>query len=85
MTPSADEVERSQAIAAAADLDEVANDPEGEGRTMRWILLHMIEEIARHLATRTSSARTWTALRAIRRGPFEDALPRAAAGATLPA
>lgn len=44
-----DEVEHSQAIAAAADLDEVVNDPRREGRTRRWILLHMIEEVARHL------------------------------------
>lgn len=44
-----DEVERSQAIATAAGLDEVAKDSRREGKTMRWILLHMIEEVARHL------------------------------------
>jgi hypothetical protein len=45
------EVERSRAITAAASLDDLAAD-DGDGRrhvTMRWILIHMIEEVARHL------------------------------------
>lgn len=42
-------VERSRAITAAASLDDRAVDDTGrEGLTLRWILLHMIEETARH-------------------------------------
>jgi uncharacterized damage-inducible protein DinB len=46
-----DEIERSRAIASRAELDEVARNPRVQDAdvTMRWILLHMIEEIARHL------------------------------------
>jgi uncharacterized damage-inducible protein DinB len=45
----ANAVEQSQAITAAASLDDVAVNPSGrDGLTMRWILLHMIEETARH-------------------------------------
>lgn len=44
-----DEVERSRAITESASLDDVAPHPEAEDVTMRWILLHMIEEVARHL------------------------------------
>lgn len=46
-----EEIVRSQAITAAAGLDDVArhSDPDAEGVTLRWILLHMIEEVARHL------------------------------------
>lgn len=43
------EVERSRAITAAAALDDPARHPgEAPGLTLRWILLHMIEETARH-------------------------------------
>lgn len=42
-------VARSRAITAAASLDDTAADDTGrEGLTLRWILLHMIEETARH-------------------------------------
>ena len=46
------EVERSRAITAAASLDDVARnaDPSRHpGLTLRWIVLHMIEETARHI------------------------------------
>ena len=46
------EVERSRAITAAASLDDEARnaDPSRHpGLTLRWILLHMIEETARHI------------------------------------
>jgi hypothetical protein len=43
------EVDRARVIAAAADMDDVAADPLARGLTMRWILVHMIEEYARHL------------------------------------
>lgn len=45
------EVERSRAIVAAASLDDVARGPEVDvpDLTLRWIILHMIEETARHL------------------------------------
>ncbi len=45
------ECERSQAILAAADLDEISKlDPpkDRERVSMRWIVVHMIEEYARH-------------------------------------
>jgi hypothetical protein len=43
------EVERSRAITAAASLEDAARHPgEAPGLTLRWILLHMIEETARH-------------------------------------
>ena len=37
-------------VAAAASLDEESKHPEGSrrGTTLRWILVHMIEETARH-------------------------------------
>jgi len=43
------ECARSNAAIAAADLDG-ETDPAGErpGRSVRWVLLHMIEETARH-------------------------------------
>ena len=41
------ECARSREIAAAASLDGVAHHPRGE-RSRRWILVHMIEETARH-------------------------------------
>jgi hypothetical protein len=45
-----DEVNRSRAITAAAALDDLARNPQPEdtGLTLRWILLHMIQETARH-------------------------------------
>lgn len=44
------EIERSRAITAAASLDDPARNPPGRAPdlTLRWILLHMIEETARH-------------------------------------
>jgi uncharacterized damage-inducible protein DinB len=45
------EVERSRAIVVAASLDDVARGPDVDipNLTLRWIILHMIEETARHL------------------------------------
>ena len=42
--------ERSRLAVAAADLDDrsVAVDREGAHRSLRWILVHLIEETARH-------------------------------------
>ena len=42
--------ERSNAIARAGSLDDVVKHPAREklGNTLRWILVHMIEETARH-------------------------------------
>src|SRR3954447_10144356 len=37
----------SNEIVAAASLDEVGRHPEYGGETLRWILLHMLEEVAR--------------------------------------
>jgi uncharacterized damage-inducible protein DinB len=42
------EVDRARAITAEASLDDVARRP-GKDVTLRWILVHMIEETARHL------------------------------------
>ncbi|NUP80663.1 MAG: DinB family protein [Nonomuraea sp.] len=42
-----DEIERARAISAAKPLDAVA-DRNGQDCTHRWILVHMIEEYARH-------------------------------------
>ena len=42
-----DEVERARAISAAKPLDAVG-DRKGQDCTHRWILVHMIEEYARH-------------------------------------
>jgi uncharacterized damage-inducible protein DinB len=43
------EVERSRALTKAADLDDPAKHPgNAPGLTLRWILVHMIEETARH-------------------------------------
>lgn len=44
------EVEQSRAITATASLDDKARQPPPHtpGLTLRWILLHMIEETARH-------------------------------------
>ena len=42
-------LERSRQITAAASLDDSARNPgRHAGLTLRWILLHMIEETARH-------------------------------------
>ena len=38
----------SNEIVAAHDLDAVATHPRFGGATLRWILLHMLEETARH-------------------------------------
>ncbi len=40
-------VEQARAVAAAADLDASARRP-GKERTLRWIMIHMVEETARH-------------------------------------
>jgi uncharacterized damage-inducible protein DinB len=46
----ADEVTASRAIAAAHELDAVSAIPtEGLVVTLRWVLVHMIDEYARHL------------------------------------
>lgn len=39
---------RSRAISAAASLDEAASHPRRGSVDLRWIVLHMIEETARH-------------------------------------
>jgi uncharacterized damage-inducible protein DinB len=45
-----DEVARARVIAAgAASFDDIAADPRAKGRSLRWIMIHMIEEYARHL------------------------------------
>ncbi|MFN8018282.1 MAG: DUF664 domain-containing protein [Acidimicrobiales bacterium] len=41
--------ERARTIAAAADLDDPAANDEGRPFVLRFILLHMLEETARHL------------------------------------
>ena len=33
----------------AASFDDIAADPRAKGRSLRWIMIHMIEEYARHL------------------------------------
>ena len=45
-----DACERSREVVAAAALDQLSMAPDGDGlrRDLRWILLHMIEETARH-------------------------------------
>ena len=44
------EVARSRAIvSAASSLDAVSVDARAKDRSLRWIMLHMIEEYARHL------------------------------------
>jgi uncharacterized Zn finger protein len=42
------EAERSREIAAAAELDTMSAHPDLQA-SMRWVLLHMLEELARHL------------------------------------
>jgi uncharacterized damage-inducible protein DinB len=39
---------RSRAIAAELDLDAVGRSQARRGTTLRWVMLHMIEETARH-------------------------------------
>ena len=41
----------SDAIVAAASLDDVGRHPDFDsaGATLRWMLLHMLEEVARHV------------------------------------
>lgn len=41
--------ERSRAITAAHQLDDLGADPERPPFTLRFVLLHLIEETARHL------------------------------------
>jgi hypothetical protein len=44
-----EQIERSRAIVAATpSLDETAKDPERADYTLRWMMVHMIEETARH-------------------------------------
>ena len=44
-----DECERSRAAVQGASPDDLAKEPgRHEGLTLRWIMLHMIEETARH-------------------------------------
>jgi uncharacterized damage-inducible protein DinB len=45
-----DEVARARVISAtAASFDDIAADPRAKSRSLRWIMIHMIEEYARHL------------------------------------
>jgi len=44
-----DECERARAIVAAASLGDTVTSPRGRTMSLRWILVHMIEETARHL------------------------------------
>jgi uncharacterized damage-inducible protein DinB len=43
-----DQVQESRRIVAAADLDARCALPGSEDRNLRWVLLHHIEEVARH-------------------------------------
>jgi uncharacterized damage-inducible protein DinB len=42
------EIDRSREIVAAASLDDLAKGKQVEPRSLRWIMVHMIEETARH-------------------------------------
>ena len=42
-----EQIARSRAIVAAASLDDVSKDKD-RPRSLRWIMMHMIEETARH-------------------------------------
>jgi uncharacterized damage-inducible protein DinB len=42
------EIERSRQIVARGSLDDHARRPDRTGYTLRWIMVHMIEETARH-------------------------------------
>lgn len=44
-----DECDRARAIVAAASFDDAVVSPRGRTMTLRWIVVHMIEETARHL------------------------------------
>ncbi|MGH8776771.1 MAG: DinB family protein [Jiangellaceae bacterium] len=46
----AEQCDRSRAVAASMQLDDLAAAPGRDGRhtTLRWVLVHMIEETARH-------------------------------------
>lgn len=39
---------RSREVLAAADLDTVVTPPGRDPRAVRWVVVHMIEEVARH-------------------------------------
>ena len=41
--------ERSREVAAAYALDDTATGPRGREFSLRWVLLHLVEETARHL------------------------------------
>ncbi len=43
-----DQCSRSRAIAASYDLDHVVSHPALGQVSLRWIMVHMIEETARH-------------------------------------
>jgi uncharacterized damage-inducible protein DinB len=49
LTMHRDEVERSRDIVAAASLDDHARREDRRDYTLRWIMVHMIEETARHV------------------------------------
>jgi hypothetical protein len=42
------EIARSREIVAGASLDDLSENQENGPRTLRWIIVHMIEETARH-------------------------------------
>ena len=42
------EIARSREIVAAASLEDLSNNQERGPRSLRWIMVHMIEETARH-------------------------------------
>jgi uncharacterized damage-inducible protein DinB len=42
------ECARSREVLAGADLDTVVDIPERKPRSVRWVLVHMVEETARH-------------------------------------
>jgi uncharacterized damage-inducible protein DinB len=42
------EIARSRAIVASASLDDLSREQERGPRSLRWIMVHMIEETARH-------------------------------------
>jgi uncharacterized damage-inducible protein DinB len=44
-----DEVARARAITVRASFEDIAAHPRAKGRSLRWIMIHMIEEYARHL------------------------------------
>jgi uncharacterized damage-inducible protein DinB len=42
------EIAKARAIVAGASLDDLSKEQENGPRTLRWIMVHMIEETARH-------------------------------------